>query len=340
MPRPTVSIILPTFNRSRFMPDAFASICAQTYTDWELIVVDDGSTDDTEHAVGQLAADIPRFRYVRQSNQGAYGARNTGLKVATGDWIAFFDSDDLWLPYHLEKCMEVLDASPTVDWVFGACRIIDQPTGRELAAHTFYVGGTPRPFLTLRQTTVGDLHIIDDPHAVSCALLHGFYCGLQNSVIRRRLFDDLRFDTSHRNEAEDRLIVIRALVHGYVFAYLNEVLVTYRVHDANSSAAGAGQSLETRKRVLRAVLDGYEDLPRQVPLNAGQRRALNRRLGQEYFWHLGYSVLWQNGQQQEAIEVFRRGLIRWPWNLRCWKTYLLAQMRYSVSTLRTPQTQR
>src|SRR5262245_20654457 len=100
-----VSIILPTYNRAPFLPQALASIRSQQYTDWELIVVDDGSRDDTPLVVARLFADTPQpTRYVRQENQGAYAARNTGLGVAQGEYVAFFDSDDLWLPHHLRNC--------------------------------------------------------------------------------------------------------------------------------------------------------------------------------------------------------------------------------------------
>src|SRR5262245_12220586 len=99
-PSPAVTSILPTYNRARFLPQAFASIRSQTFTDWELIVVDDGSTDNTRELVEELTRGWPQpVRYHRQDNQGAYGARNTGLDLSIGECVAFFDSDDVWLPY-------------------------------------------------------------------------------------------------------------------------------------------------------------------------------------------------------------------------------------------------
>jgi len=93
-----VSVILPTYNRAVFLPDAFASVVAQSYLNLELIVVDDGSTDDSPAVLDRLASAYGRpLKIVRQPNAGAYAARNTGLDHATGDMVAFFDSDDLWL---------------------------------------------------------------------------------------------------------------------------------------------------------------------------------------------------------------------------------------------------
>ena len=85
---PAVSIILPSYNRAKFLPQAFASIKAQQFTDWELIVVDDGSTDNTRELVEELTRDWSQpARYVYQENQGAYGARNTGLDLAGGEYV-------------------------------------------------------------------------------------------------------------------------------------------------------------------------------------------------------------------------------------------------------------
>lgn len=94
-----ISIILPTFNRADVIGRAIKSVQAQTFTDWELIIVDDGSTDDTAMVVRDLD---PRIRYIYQDNKGVSSARNTGLDQSRGQYIAFLDSDDEWLPHFLE----------------------------------------------------------------------------------------------------------------------------------------------------------------------------------------------------------------------------------------------
>jgi glycosyltransferase involved in cell wall biosynthesis len=94
-----VSVVLPTYNRARLLPRAVQSVVAQTFTEWELIIVDDGSTDDTAEAVLGLGALYgERIRYVRQENAGASAARNRGVDESTGPLIAFLDSDDIFLP--------------------------------------------------------------------------------------------------------------------------------------------------------------------------------------------------------------------------------------------------
>jgi glycosyltransferase involved in cell wall biosynthesis len=325
---PDLSIILPTYNRARFLPWAFQAIEGQGYRDWELIVVDDGSTDDTRALVTELGRGWPQpVRYVYQENRGAYGARNAGLDLARGEYIAFYDSDDVWLPHHLRDCVRALEAHGDLDWVYGACRMVDFATGRELAPNTFYIDGRPRPFLKLRTRPVGRLRIIEDPDAKRAMILHGLLCGLQNSVIRRRVFADRRFCVRPRHEAEDQLVVVRALAAGHRLAYYDRVHVVYHVHGGNSSAAGSGSSLEKRLRIMEELTRGYEELRGQVRLTPAEGRALGRRLGREYFWNLGYALLWQNGRRGEALAMFRRGLRAWPWDIGCWKTYALARLR-------------
>ena len=326
--QPAVSIILPTYNRAAFLPAAVEAIRAQTFTDWELIVVDDGSTDDTEAVVAGLVGAIPQpVRYVRRENGGAYAARNTGLDLARGALLAFYDSDDVWLPHHLQDCAGALTARPDVDWVYGACRMVELSTGRVLSPNTFYADGRPRAFMSLRTRPDGRLRVIDDDRSLSFALREGLYNMLQNSVIRRRLFADRRFTEHYRNEAEDQMIVLRALAQGVRVAYFDNVHVIYHVHEANSSASAQKAPLEKRLQIYQALVRGFEELRGQVPLTSAQSRALNRRLGQEYFWSLGYSLLWQGGRREEALAMFRRGLRLWPWDLRCWKTYGLARLR-------------
>jgi len=111
---PLVSVIMPTFNRADTIRRAIRSVQAQTFTDWELIVVDDGSTDNT---VALIEGCDPRLKLIRQENQGTAGARNAGLGASAGSYIAFLDSDDEWLPHHLELCVSFLEAFPGEQFV-------------------------------------------------------------------------------------------------------------------------------------------------------------------------------------------------------------------------------
>lgn len=109
MTHPLVSAVIPAFNRLAFLREAVESVLAQTVKDIEVIVVDDGSTDDTAAAVTR---DYPPVRLIRQANSGPAAARNTGWLASRGDWLAFLDSDDLWLPRKLERQLAILKGYP------------------------------------------------------------------------------------------------------------------------------------------------------------------------------------------------------------------------------------
>ena len=111
---PEISIVLPTFNRVDVIGRAISSILMQSHQDWELIVVDDGSTDGTQDRLSGLD---DRIRYITQPNQGVYVARNTGLAAARGRFITFMDSDDEWLPHFLALTVAFLRAHPDRHWV-------------------------------------------------------------------------------------------------------------------------------------------------------------------------------------------------------------------------------
>lgn len=115
---PTVSVVIPTYNRSEFLYEAINSVFHQTYQDFEVIVVDDGSTDNTESIISKFDG---RVRYFKQANSGSAVARNRGILNSRGNFIAFLDSDDLWYPQKLEKQIKVFEKHPDVGLVFCDC---------------------------------------------------------------------------------------------------------------------------------------------------------------------------------------------------------------------------
>lgn len=113
-----VSVIIPTYNRALLLPRAIISVIGQSFSDWELLVVDDGSTDDTA-AVLQGFAHEPRLRVLRSQNGGVSRARNWGIREARGEWISFLDSDDEWLADKLAKQLEFAATHPAVSVIHG-----------------------------------------------------------------------------------------------------------------------------------------------------------------------------------------------------------------------------
>jgi glycosyltransferase involved in cell wall biosynthesis len=146
---PKVSVIIPTFNRAQILGRAIASVLGQTFVDLELIVVDDGSSDETA-ALIQNFADV-RLRYLQQlQNLGVSAARNRGIAEARGEWLAFLDSDDLWLPQKLERQFAALQGVDCVATYCGLLRFDGQTETRiPYRADTVNSGAQPWPSLLM-----------------------------------------------------------------------------------------------------------------------------------------------------------------------------------------------
>ncbi|MGC8840372.1 MAG: glycosyltransferase family 2 protein [Candidatus Sumerlaeaceae bacterium] len=123
-PEPACSILLATYNRAPLLSRAIESVLQQTCKHWELIVVDDGSQDSTPHILAHFAQRDKRIRWLSQENRGLVGARNRAARLATGRWITFLDSDDEYLPSHLELRLNFVRDHPHVDMVHGGFVVV------------------------------------------------------------------------------------------------------------------------------------------------------------------------------------------------------------------------
>lgn len=123
---PRVRVILPTYNRAELVSEAISSALGQTFHDFEILVADDGSTDHTAQVLDKLAVRDSRVRPLRVPHGGAAAARNAAIRAA-GDYefVAFLDSDDIWVPDHLQECVELLQQHPDVALVSTAVEVSD-----------------------------------------------------------------------------------------------------------------------------------------------------------------------------------------------------------------------
>lgn len=135
MADPAVSVIIPAYNCAAMLREAVESVRAQTYRDYEVIVVDDGSTDDTWQVAQDLAAGWRKLRAIRIEHAGLAAARNRGIAEMAGEWIALLDADDLWRPEKLQRCMGFLAASPQLSIVYTPMAPFRQG-GELMAGHT------------------------------------------------------------------------------------------------------------------------------------------------------------------------------------------------------------
>ncbi|HWQ25672.1 MAG TPA: glycosyltransferase family A protein [Chlorobaculum sp.] len=129
--RPEISVILTTFNRAALLEQAIESVVIQTIPDWELIVVDDGSADDTFAVVDRFLQRHENIRYMKHRNRKAPLSRNSGIQAAFGRYITFLDSDDFYLPEHLESRHRLLESRPEVDLLSGGFTLEGDPWVRD-----------------------------------------------------------------------------------------------------------------------------------------------------------------------------------------------------------------
>ncbi len=113
-----ISIIIPTYNTQKYISETIQSVIDQTLSDWELIIIDDGSTDNTVQIVEEFKKRDTRIKYYYQENAGVSAARNKGIELSKGEFIAFLDADDIWLPKNLEKKIESIENNVEVFWAF------------------------------------------------------------------------------------------------------------------------------------------------------------------------------------------------------------------------------
>ncbi len=125
---------MPAYNAERFLPETLASVRAQTFTNWELIVIEDGTHDGTEKLVEQFAAGGPQPVTFRRhaKNQGLPATRNTGIALARGDWVVLLDNDDIWTPDHLASLVECAREHPEARLIHSGSVLFDSDSGREL----------------------------------------------------------------------------------------------------------------------------------------------------------------------------------------------------------------
>lgn len=208
-----VSIILPAYNAQVFLEETIQSVLSQTYPYWELIIVNDGSTDETTNIINTFASADKRIIPVHKPNSGVSDSRNSGRKYAKGELFFFLDSDDVWNPDNIEKKVKFLQ-SPLYDAVFSACLIINEKSETK---NRFLKGSS--------NFTLNDL-----------LLAKGNYTTAPSGIaVKKSVFNSISgFDVNLSNNA-DTDFFMQLLSVGKKIGYTNEVLWKYRVHEGNMS---------------------------------------------------------------------------------------------------------
>ncbi len=146
---PFVSIVLPTYNRAELLPRAINSVLKQTFGNWELIIIDDGSDDNTFETVDKIIAKEKRVKYVKQKNMKLPTALNNGIALSCGEYVTFLGSDDEYLPEHLQLRADTARENPDADFIYGGIKIVGNPyvpdkndLSKKIHLNRCVVGGT------------------------------------------------------------------------------------------------------------------------------------------------------------------------------------------------------
>ncbi len=297
MLKPTVSVVIASFNSGRTIAEALDSVLAQDYRPLDIVIVDDGSTDDTLRA---LQPYLDSVRVFSQANAGPAAARNTALQHAQGELVAFVDADDVWLPGKLSAQVRLLEARPEI----GAVCTRWQPWHAD--ADGAYRMPTP-----MRHLTVGDQI---DPERCGWRYTHlllGSEMLTSAVMMRRQVIDELGpFDPTLRN-GEDydywlRLSRIRQIVR------LASVGVLYR--QWVGSETGTPKPVNYELRVLENALARWgQEGPDGARVDA---QALERRIERMRLEH-GYAHLLR-GSADVALRAYLHAISRHPWNVKFW----------------------
>jgi glycosyltransferase involved in cell wall biosynthesis len=310
---PRVTVVVPTYNRGQFVAEAIQSVLEQTFRDFELIVVDDGSTDDTTAVVGCFTD--PRLHYVYQTNQERSAARNHGLRLAQGEYVAFLDSDDVWLPTKLEHQVTLLDARPAVGLVY---------TGA-------YIFEGQRTFTEQRPRWRGQ--------ALKALLMEdNVVCGsASTALVRRACFDRVGGFDENLRACEDWDMWLRIVAAGYEFDFVPQPLARCRVHGTNTQKDAEKMARATRTFFAKVLAQPAYFASGEISRTRVQS-LMELMVGRAYYIARQMAIarrhflrsLWFYPLQGRAVEYLLRSLLgtRMTEVMRGWRNRLGHFLRY------------
>lgn len=289
-----VSVIIPAFNTEKYISQAIESVLNQTYQNFELIVVNDGSTDRTEKVIKKY---FNRISYIYQTNKGVAAARNVGISASKGEYIAFLDSDDIWLPEKLELQVDYLSTHLDTDLVYADYATFDNGGG--ILEENFALSRQlPRPSGYIFQELI--LKCLFQTNTVM----------LKRQILEKAGLFDERFLIG-----EDYDLWLRISAE-HKIGYLPKVLAKYRQHPSSITARSLSTDKPWEIKVIEKALKMFpEEKAKMPPLK------LQKRLARPYF-DIAY-VAFHKKKYTVAKHNFRQCLYVWPYNRKAIIYYFL-----------------
>ncbi len=236
--RAPVSVIVPSYNCGSFIAQAIDSILAQTMAPAQIIIVDDGSTDETELAVRRCKD--ARIEYIKQAHAGVATARNTGLRAARGEFVTFLHADDRWGPEFVERMHDFLSEDPTVVCAFSNFVRFSHTTGKIVSDQFTFYPELRRPVL-LQNVPTAFARIPKERAFSALVACNEIPAYMQVMMFRRAAIESLRFDPT-LVLGENTNFALQTYLRGGVM-FTDEVLVEVRIHDADGTASAADRAV-------------------------------------------------------------------------------------------------
>jgi teichuronic acid biosynthesis glycosyltransferase TuaG len=287
---PMVSVVIPAYNAAPWIAETLRSVLSQTFQDFEIIVVDDGSTDDT----AALVAKFKGVRLIRINHAGVSTARNIAIQSASGEYIAFLDADDLWLPRKLELQIELLEKE-RLAWAYGDAIAFDDQSRRTLFR-----------FSSVRQQYSGK---------VLQLLLLGDFIPSPTPVVKHRVFEQVGyFNESPIIQAVEDWDMWLRIAAEYPIGRVNGVLAKYRVHQASTVQSKCAEDLF--KSNLYVIDLAVSRQPQLIRVKNRAVARLSLRIGQ--FAIMRDDLLMARRMFAQAIRLCPTEFVAYPYFLGTW----------------------
>jgi glycosyltransferase involved in cell wall biosynthesis len=270
-PLPQTSVIIPAYNCAAFLPETLKSVFAQTCSDFEVILIDDGSTDDIGAAIEPY---LGRIKYIRQQNKGLPGARNTGIRAAQGDFIALLDADDSWAPEKLERQLP---------------RFADSEVGIVYSDFSVrYADGRFQHSYLVDRPLASEGHILEK-------YIRSRFLFPSTMLIRRECFDEFGGFDEEMLACED--IELFARICSRWKAALVNTPLAIRYEGSHNITANSGRMNQYTILALKKILQKEPDLP------VSTQKVLHEELGRQHFWR-GYEAFGVGNSVQARTSLF------------------------------------
>jgi hypothetical protein len=272
---PKVSVIIPTYNSEKYICKAIDSVLMQTYKDFEIIVIDDGSSDNTKDILSKYNGKI---RYLYEDNKGASAARNLGIKESRGEYVAFLDADDIWLADKLKLQVDAINTDPQIALV---CTDAESFNEQGIVKTTFFTTADPDRLLKrgyyirhkIAQRKINDLYQFKGNFYKE--LISRNFILTSSVLMRKTCFDKIGYFNSEFHVTQDYDLWLRAAMH-FPFLYINKVTFRYRLRDDSLSGKLSIREYTYLKQCGKILERHLEDCP------ASYKKTIKRLISEHY----------------------------------------------------------